>query len=64
VKEDWTDARDCHRGRLWRFCTRTWPAGNGAGAPDIDALLAEVLEHLDPVIAGLRSLDGDRVAPN
>jgi HPt (histidine-containing phosphotransfer) domain-containing protein len=30
---------------------------NGAGAPDIDALLAAVLEHLDPVIAGLRSLD-------
>jgi HPt (histidine-containing phosphotransfer) domain-containing protein len=30
---------------------------NGAGSADIDALLAAVVEHLDPVIAGLRSLE-------
>jgi len=32
---------------------------NGAGSVDIDALLAAVLEHLDPVIAGLRSLEAE-----
>ncbi len=32
---------------------------NGAGAADVDALLAAVGEQLDPVIAGLRSLEGD-----
>ena len=31
---------------------------NGEGSADIDALLAAVVEHLDPVIAGLRSLEG------
>ena len=30
---------------------------NGAGPADIDALLAAVVEHLDPVITGLRSLE-------
>ncbi|HKX40432.1 MAG TPA: response regulator [Burkholderiaceae bacterium] len=30
---------------------------SGADAADIDALLAAVVEHLDPVIAGLRSLE-------
>ena len=30
---------------------------NGAGSAEIDALLATVVEHLDPVIAGLRSLE-------
>jgi CheY-like chemotaxis protein/HPt (histidine-containing phosphotransfer) domain-containing protein len=32
-------------------------ANGGAGSPDIDALLAAVLERLDPVVAGLRTLD-------
>ena len=32
---------------------------NGAGSADIDALLAAVVEHLDPVIAGLRSLEAE-----
>jgi CheY-like chemotaxis protein/HPt (histidine-containing phosphotransfer) domain-containing protein len=36
---------------LERACAR------GAGSPDIDALLATVVERLDPVIAGLRSLE-------
>ncbi len=30
---------------------------NGAGSADIEALLAVVVEQLDPVIAGLRSLE-------
>ena len=30
---------------------------NGAGSAEIDALLAAVVERLDPVIAGLRSLE-------
>jgi len=34
---------------------------NGAGPGDIDALLAAVVGHLDPVIAGLRSLEGEAV---
>ena len=33
---------------------------NGAGPAVIDALLAQVIERLDPVIAGLRSLEGSR----
>ncbi|KQV86746.1 response regulator [Rhizobacter sp. Root1221] len=33
---------------------------NGAGPAVIDALLAAVIERLDPVIAGLRSLEGSR----
>ena len=31
--------------------------GVGATSSDIDALLAAVVEHLDPVIAGVRSLE-------
>jgi PAS domain S-box-containing protein len=33
---------------------------NGSGPADIDALFAVVVERLDPVIAGLRSLEGTR----
>jgi len=33
----------------------------GVGSPDIDALLAAVVERLDPVIAGLRSLEAGPV---
>jgi HPt (histidine-containing phosphotransfer) domain-containing protein len=35
---------------------------NGAGPADIDALLAAVVERLDPVLAGLRSLEA-RASP-
>jgi len=34
---------------------------NGAGSADIDTLFVAVIEHLDPVIAGLRSLDAEPV---
>jgi len=34
---------------------------NGADAAEIDALVAAVVEHLDPVIAGLRSLESEPV---
>jgi len=34
---------------------------NGAGSADIDALLAAVVQRLDPVIDGLRSLEGGSV---
>ena len=35
---------------------------NGASAADVDALLAAVVERLDPVMAGLRSLNGGAAA--
>jgi len=34
---------------------------SGAGSAELDSLLAAVVQRLDPVIAGLRSLEGDAV---